>query len=163
MFPPVDLGFSQMPVFTWPSTSKDAKKWCSSCPNCQKAGKKAGHRVPLCPLPAIFVPFSRLAFNEEAPLMPKAKLGNRYIHTYMCLGAEYLEAIKQKWIVALSFADTMVEIFSHTGILAEIPSDQRIHGKNKHWISAMNLQSNTLNPPFTTLKLMASSKDGMVH
>ena len=129
MFPLEDFGFSQMPVFTWPSTSKDAKKWCSSCPDCQKVGKKAGHRVPSCPLPEISVPFSRLAFNKKGPL-PKAKSGNRYIHTCLCFGTKYLEAIKQKWIASLCFADTMVEIFSHTGILAEIPSDQLTHGKN---------------------------------
>ena len=42
----------------------------------------------------------------------------------MCVGAKYPEAIQLKWVDTLSVADSMVEIFSQTGIQAEILSDQ---------------------------------------
>ena len=67
-------------LFTWPGISKDTKAWCRSCPECQKADKKTSHLAPLCPLPVISTPFSRMAFDLAGPL-PKSKSGNRYILT----------------------------------------------------------------------------------
>ena len=79
-------------LFTWPGISKDTKAWCRSCPECQKAAKKTSHLAPLCPLPVISTPFSRVAFDLVGPL-PKSKSGNRYILTCMCLASKYPEAV----------------------------------------------------------------------
>ena len=78
-------------LFTWPGISKDTKAWCRSCPECQKAAKKTSHLAPLCPLPVISTPFSRMTFDLVVPL-PKSKSGNRYILTCMCLASKYPEA-----------------------------------------------------------------------
>ena len=110
-------------LFTWPNISKDNKAWCRSCPECQKAAKKTSYLAPLCPLPVISTPFSRMAFDLVGPL-PKSKSGNIYILTYMCLASKYPEAVALRGVDAEMFAEAMMEIFSRAGLPEEILTDQ---------------------------------------
>ena len=89
-------------------------------PECRK---ELSHKAPLCPLPVISHIYLGVAFDLVGPL-PKAKSGNRNILTCMCLEAKFLEAIPLRRVDGLTVAESMVEIFSQIGILAEISTDQ---------------------------------------
>ena len=47
--------------FTWPGLGKDARAYCSACPECQRSGRQLQPKAPLVPTPIIGVPYQRLA------------------------------------------------------------------------------------------------------
>ena len=74
--------------FTWPGLGKDARAYCSACPECQRSGRQLQLKAPLVPTPIIGVPYQRLAC-DLVDLLPKTKSGYRYILTVMCLGTRW--------------------------------------------------------------------------
>ena len=98
--------------FTWPGISKEVKKWCSSCPECQKAGKKPCHRVPS--LPVISFSFTRLAFDQVGPL-PKA-MSEELIRPHLHVPeTNYPEAIPLKLVDVLTAAAVWLRYFPVLG------------------------------------------------
>ncbi|XP_048748044.2 uncharacterized protein LOC125660258 [Ostrea edulis] len=65
--------------FFWPGIFDDTKKYCRSCPKCQKGTSKTKvSKVPLIQIPRIDVPFQRIAIDMVGPL-PRTKRGNQYV------------------------------------------------------------------------------------
>ena len=85
--------------------------------------KKNPTKVPLHPLPAIWTPFSKVAFDLVDPL-PRTSRRHRYILTCICLGSKYPDDIPLTKVDATTVADAMLDIFSRIGIPAEILTDQ---------------------------------------
>lgn len=73
--------------FAWPGLRNAVKRWCDTCPKCQKAARSQCMRAPLQPTPVITKPFSRIAFDLVDPL-PRTKKGNRSILSSMCLAMQ---------------------------------------------------------------------------
>ena len=109
--------------FTWPGMRKDIREFCSSCPECQRAGKVLQSKVPLVKTPIISVPYQRLACDLVGPLS-RAKSGHRYILTVMCLGTRYPYCVPLKRVDSESVAEGLMDVISHTGIPKELLSDQ---------------------------------------
>ena len=57
---------------TWPGMIRDVRRYCRSCPECQKAGRPLPPRVPMVQMPIISVPYGRLACDLVGPL-PRTK------------------------------------------------------------------------------------------
>ena len=114
---------SLQPHFTWPGIRKDARQYCRTCPECQKAGRHLKQKAPIATTPIISVPYERLACDLVGPL-PRTKRGFNYILTVMCLGTRYPYAIPLKKVDAISVAEGLLEVVAHTGIPHELLSDQ---------------------------------------
>ena len=47
--------------YFWPNIYRDVQRFCATCPECQKTGRKLKHeKAALKPIPAVGVPFKRL-------------------------------------------------------------------------------------------------------
>ena len=109
--------------FSWPGMSVDVRKLCRESVPCQKASMASVGKATLRPLPVLDVPFSKLAFDLVEPL-PRSKSGYKYLLTAICLASKYPEAILLKRVDVESVAEGLCEVFSRTGIPAQISADQ---------------------------------------
>ena len=109
--------------FWWPQLRASVRDYCAACAECQRGGKAHSRRVPLQKTPIISVPYTRMACDIVGPL-PRTQAGFRYILTAMCLGTRYPFAIPLKRVDAQTVAEALMEVFSNTGIPAELLHDQ---------------------------------------
>ena len=107
---------------------KAVAEYCKSCAECQRGGKAHSRRVPLQKIPTISIPYTRMACDMVGPL-PRTQSGFRYILTAMCLGTQYPFAIPLKRVDAKTVAEALIDVFSNTGIPAELLHDQDFFGK----------------------------------
>ena len=96
--------------FTWAGMIRDVRRYCRSCPECQKAGRPLPG-VPMVQMPIISVSYERLACDLMGSL-PRTKTGFKYILTAICR------------VDAVSVAEGLMEVLAHTGIPKELLSDQ---------------------------------------
>ena len=75
--------------FTWPGLRKDVREYCSTCPECQKAGRKLQPKVPMVVTPIISRPYERMACDLVGPLQ-QTTTGYKYILIMMCMGTRTL-------------------------------------------------------------------------
>ena len=68
--------------FTWPGLRKHVREYCSTCPECQKAGRKLQPKVPMVVIPIISRPYERMACDLVGPLQ-RTTTGYKYILTMM--------------------------------------------------------------------------------
>ena len=110
--------------FFWPGIFDDTKKYCRSCPKCQKGTSKTKvSKVPLVQIPRIDEPFQRIAMDMVGPL-PRTKRGNQYVLVICDYATKYPEAIPLRSQEAEVVAGAMVEVFSRVSVPKEILSDQ---------------------------------------
>ena len=110
--------------FFWPGIFIDVARYCKTCSQCQKNVKKGKvYKAPLISIPPMDEPFSRVAIDIVGPLI-RSEQGNKFILVACDYGTKYPEAIPLKTINAETVANTLVEMFSRTGIPREILSDQ---------------------------------------
>lgn len=110
--------------FFWPGIFEDTKKYCQSCPKCQKGTSKSRvSKVPLVKIPSVDYPFQRVAIDMVGPL-PKTKRGNQYILVMCDYATKYPEAIPLRSQDAEVVAEAMMEVFTRLGVPKEILSDQ---------------------------------------
>ena len=69
--------------FTWPGMIRDVRRYCRSCPKCQKVGRPLPPRVPMVLMPIISVPYERLPC-DLLELLPRTKTGFKFILTVIC-------------------------------------------------------------------------------
>ncbi|XP_069971005.1 uncharacterized protein [Penaeus vannamei] len=111
--------------FFWPGAGAQIKRYCRSCPTCQKFSSKGSvKRVPMKNLPIISEPFSRVAIDLVGPFSPASERGNKYVLTLIDYATRYPEAVALKNIDTITVAESLVEIFSRVGIPREILSDR---------------------------------------
>ena len=109
--------------FTWLGLERDVREFCATCPECQKAGRPLLPRVPMIETPIISVLYHHMAFDIVGPLK-RTKWGYCHILTAMCMGTHYPYCVPLKRVDAISVADGLMEILSHTGIPVELVTDQ---------------------------------------
>ncbi|XP_037801935.1 uncharacterized protein LOC119596676 [Penaeus monodon] len=111
--------------FFWPGAGADIKRFCRSCPKCQKFSARGSVRkVPMKTIPVISVPFSRVAIDLVGPITPCSERGHKYILTLIDYATRYPEAVPLKNVDTITVAEALVEIFSRVGIPKEIMSDR---------------------------------------
>ena len=62
--------------FWWPTVFADTKKYCQSCPECQRVARRPP-KAPMIPMPVIGEPFERIAMDVVGPL-PRTDRGHQY-------------------------------------------------------------------------------------
>ena len=77
----------------------------------------------MIPLPAMSVPFERIAMDIVGPL-PRSRSGHRYILVLCDYATRYPEAIPLRNINAEHIAEELVHVFSRVGIPRKILTDQ---------------------------------------
>lgn len=111
--------------FYWPGMSADIKRYCRSCPSCQKSSIKGRTKpVPMHKMPIIDTPFERVAIDLVGPLSPTSSGGHKYILTLVDYSTSFPEAIPLKSITSIDVAEALMSIFSRVGIPKEILSDR---------------------------------------
>ena len=109
--------------FTWPGLRSEVKRYCAACPDCQRAGRALQPRVPMVETPIISTPYQRLAYDLVGPLT-RTKSGHKYILTVMCVGTRFPYVVPLKRVDAVTVAEGLTEVISHTGIPKELLTDQ---------------------------------------
>ena len=110
--------------YFWPNIYRDVQRFCATCPECQKTGRKLKHeKAALKPIPAVGVPFKKIGIDIVGPL-PRSENGNRFILTIVDFSTRYPEAFAIPSQTAEVVADALMELFSRVGIPDEIISDQ---------------------------------------
>ena len=109
--------------FHWPGMHRDVASYCKGCAECQKLSRGKVCRVPLVPLPVIFVPFERIAMDIVEPL-PRSSHGNRYVLVVCDYATWYPEAMAMRSVEAERVAEELVTLFARLGIPKEILTDQ---------------------------------------
>ena len=109
--------------FLRPSIYKDVLGWCKQCDRCQKTKKTNVPRAPLQQIPVITEPFEKVAFDIVGPF-PRSKNGYKYVLSAICLASRFPEAIGLKDVRAETVAESMIEIFSPTGVPRQLLTDQ---------------------------------------
>ena len=108
--------------FWWPGMGRDIVQYCKACPICLKFNHKKTRKEPLCPLPVITRPWSRIAIDIVGKFQ-RTKRGNAYILTIMDFATRYMEAIPLPRIDAATTCDALLEVFARFGIPDEVLSD----------------------------------------
>ena len=107
----------------WPGIYKDVLGWCKQCDRCQKTKKTNVPRAPLQQIPVITEPFEKVAFDIVGPF-PRSKNGHKYVLSAIRLASRFPEAIALKDVRAETVAESMIEIFSRTGVPRQLLTDQ---------------------------------------
>ena len=111
--------------FFWPTLGSDVRNFCRSCDRCQRVAPKGRtKRVPLCKMPVITEPFSRVAIDLVGPLSPPSEEGHQYILTLIDCATGFPEAVPLKLTDSIHVAEALLGIFSRVGIPREILSDR---------------------------------------
>ena len=97
--------------FWWPGMGRDIVQYCKACPICLKFNHKKTRKEPLCPLPVITRPWSRIAIDIVGKFQ-RTKRGNAYILTIMDFATRYMEAIPLPRIDAATTCDALLEVFA---------------------------------------------------
>eukprot|EP00745_Piridium_sociabile_P042744 TRINITY_DN8657_c0_g1_i1.p1 TRINITY_DN8657_c0_g1~~TRINITY_DN8657_c0_g1_i1.p1 ORF type:complete len:1461 (-),score=280.53 TRINITY_DN8657_c0_g1_i1:179-4561(-) len=111
--------------FYWPGVSQDVKKFCRSCPVCQKTVDKG--RVPPVPLvrtPVEGQPFDKVGVDLIGPIIPRSRGGNKYILVQVDYVTRYPEAVPLRNMDATTVAEKLFEIWSRTGIPKVVLTDR---------------------------------------
>ena len=111
--------------FYWPKMHKDVVSYCRSCHACQVVGKpnQTIPAAPLCPLPVMEEPFSRVMIDCVGPL-PKTKKGNEYLLTIMDVSTRFPEAVPLKSIKTRVIVEALLHFFSRVGLPLEVQHDR---------------------------------------
>lgn len=111
--------------FFWPGIRREVKKYCRTCDTCQRTVPRG--RIPPAPLqqmPAIDVPFKRIAIDLVGPFKPASARGHRYILTIVDMATRFPEAVPMKQIDTEAVAEALLSVFSRMGCPEEILSDR---------------------------------------
>ena len=109
--------------FVWPRMGQAITAYCRSCAYCQKAAKSKATQVPMMQRKVMTEPFEVMGIDIVGPI-PKGKGGHQYLLTTICMASKWPEAVPLRNITAKVVAQTLVDIFSRTGIPLEIVTDQ---------------------------------------
>ena len=115
-----------------------AAKLLKSCHTCQVVGKpnQVLPIAPLCPIPAVEPPFTRVLIDIVGPL-PVTSMGNRYLLTVMDLTTRYPEAMPIRSIHAKVVVKNLLTFFTRFGFPKEIQSDRGINFTSNLFAKAM--------------------------
>ena len=109
--------------FTWPGLGVDIDKFVQSCDECARFNKAGNKTVQMVDRPNLTEPYETVATDIVGPL-PKGKGGARFILTMICLASIWPEAVPLRTASASEVAEGLVSIFTRTGLLHRMLTDQ---------------------------------------
>ena len=101
----------------------DIVSFCKACRKCQLGSSIAPKKAPLCPIPIVEEPFSRVVIDVVGSL-PRTKSGNVYLLTLMCSGTRYPDAIPVSSSKSRKLIPRLMDVFSKFGVPKEVQSDR---------------------------------------
>ena len=112
--------------YFWKTMIKDARDFCLRCAECQfRKSPSQKARMPLKPLPAVSLPWDRVAVDILGPINPPSQLGHRYIIIFTDYLTRWVEAYPLVDIKANTVARIFVEgIICRFGSPSQLLSDR---------------------------------------
>ena len=111
-------------AFYWPGMCGDIRRYCQSCPRCQKIAPRGRvKKVPLGRMPLTHIPFHRVAVDLVGPIIPASDGGFRFILVMVDFATRYPEAIPLKNVEATTIAEALFTMWSRLGVPKEVLSD----------------------------------------
>ncbi|GFY29213.1 retrovirus-related Pol polyprotein from transposon 17.6 [Trichonephila clavipes] len=116
--------------FFWPNMSGEIAEFVQTCKGCQlRKPEKIGDRAPITPvLPEL--PFEIVNIDVIGPIQPPSGRGHKYVLCMMDQHTRCPEAVPLRSLTAKTACDSLLQIFSRTGIPRIIASIQGIHLKS---------------------------------
>ena len=109
--------------FVWPNLYKDVTWYVKSCDICQKMDKLNPRKAPMVQRQVMTEPYESLALDIVGPF-PTAKGVFKYILTCIDQATKRPETVPLRNVTAKSIARELMVLFSRTGILRKLLTDQ---------------------------------------
>ena len=108
--------------YHWPGMYADVCKMCRARGECQKVARWRKQPAPLCLLPVIDEPFSRIGMDMVGPL-PRSRAGKKHILVIVDHATRWPEAMALHSTDSQSVADELLVLFTRTGVPRQILTD----------------------------------------
>ncbi|GFY29326.1 retrovirus-related Pol polyprotein from transposon 17.6 [Trichonephila clavipes] len=106
-------------------------EFVQTCKGCQlRKREKIGDRVPITPIVRPELPFEIVNIDVIGPIQPPSGRGHKYVLCMMDQHTRCPEAVPLRSLTAKTACDSLLQIFSRTGILSIIASDQGTNFKS---------------------------------
>ncbi|GFS96955.1 retrovirus-related Pol polyprotein from transposon 412 [Trichonephila clavipes] len=117
--------------FFWPNMSGEIAEFVQTCKGCQlRKPEKIGDRAPITPIVRPELPFEIVNIDVIGPIQPPSGRGHKYVLCMMDQHTRWPEALPLRSLTAKNACDSLLQIFSRTGIPSIIASDQGTNFKS---------------------------------
>ncbi|GFX12211.1 hypothetical protein TNCV_1103291 [Trichonephila clavipes] len=117
--------------FFWPNMSGEIAEFVQTCKGCQlRKPEKIGDRAPITPIVRPELPFEIVNIDVIGPIQPPSGRGHKYVLCMMDQHTRWPEAVPLRSLTAKNACDSLLQIFSRTGIPSIIASDQGTNFKS---------------------------------
>ncbi|GFU58725.1 hypothetical protein TNCV_932672 [Trichonephila clavipes] len=117
--------------FFWPNMSGEIAEFVQTCKGCQlRKTEKIGDRAPITPIVHPELPFEIVNIDVIGPIQPPSGRGHKYVLCMMDQHTRWPEAVPLRSLTAKNACDSLLQIFSRTGIPSIIASDQGTNFKS---------------------------------
>ncbi|GFY07745.1 retrovirus-related Pol polyprotein from transposon 412 [Trichonephila clavipes] len=117
--------------FFWPNMPGEIAEFVQTCKGCQlRKPEKIGDRVPITPIVRPELPFEIVNIDVIGPIQPPSGRGHKYVLCMMDQHTRWPEAVPLRSLTAKNACDSLLQIFSRTGIPSIISSDQGTNFKS---------------------------------
>ncbi|GFU02676.1 hypothetical protein TNCV_535061 [Trichonephila clavipes] len=117
--------------FFWPNMSGEISEFIQTCKGCQlRKPEKIGDRAPITPIVRPELPFEIVNIDVIGPIQPPSGRGHKYVLCMMDQHTRWPEGVPLRSLTAKNACDSLLQIFSRTGIPSIIASDQGTNFKS---------------------------------
>ncbi|GFS77431.1 hypothetical protein TNCV_4491141 [Trichonephila clavipes] len=117
--------------FFCPNMSGEIAEFVQTCKECQlRKPEKIGDRAPITPIVRPELPFEIVNIDVIGPIQPPSGRGHKYVLCTMDQHTRWPEAVPLRSLTAKNACDSLLQIFSRTGIPSIIASDQGTNFKS---------------------------------
>ncbi|GFX60434.1 retrovirus-related Pol polyprotein from transposon 17.6 [Trichonephila clavipes] len=117
--------------FFWPNMSGEIAEFVQTCKGCQlRKPEKIGDKAPITPIVHPELPFEIVNIDVITPIQPPSGRGHKYVLCMMDQHTRWPEAVPFRTLTAKTACDSLLQIFSRTGIPSIIASDQGTNFKS---------------------------------
>ncbi|GFR10712.1 transposon Ty3-I Gag-Pol polyprotein [Trichonephila clavata] len=111
--------------------SREIAEFVQTCKGCQlRKSEKIGDRAPITPIVRPELPFEIVNIDVIGPVQPPSGRGPKYILCMLDQHTRWPEAVPLRSLTAQTACDSLLQIFSRTGIPSIIASDQGTNFKS---------------------------------
>ncbi|GFW02932.1 retrovirus-related Pol polyprotein from transposon 17.6 [Trichonephila clavipes] len=106
-------------------------EFVQTCKGCQlRKPEKIGDRAPITPIVRPELPFEIVNIDVIGPIQPPSGIGHKYVLCMMDQHTRWPEAVPLRSLTTKNACDSLLQIFSRTGIPSIIASDQGTNFKS---------------------------------
>ncbi|GFX80515.1 hypothetical protein TNCV_5115161 [Trichonephila clavipes] len=117
--------------FFWSNMSGEIVEFVQICKGCQlRKPEKIGDRAAITPIVRPELPFEIVNIDVMGPIQPPSGRGHKYVLCMMDQHTRWPEAVPLRSLTAKNACDSLLQIFSRTGIPSIIASDQGTNSKS---------------------------------